>query len=72
MTPRSWKINGSPHRARPGPELLDTLEGNTNTVSVLMEQFDGLMFRGRFNVLLNGGLGDIEGSVAPYYQVDLG
>ena len=36
-----------------------------------MTQFDSLMAEGNYNVLFNGGLGDIAAATAPFYDARL-
>ncbi|HMB06498.1 MAG TPA: hypothetical protein VKP69_22530 [Isosphaeraceae bacterium] len=45
---------------------LDQLAKDQETVNTLMIQFDGLMAQGQYNVLANGGLGDIAATTAPF------
>jgi hypothetical protein len=45
---------------------LGQLERNQATVNTLMIQFDSLMAQGQYNVLANGGLGDIAATTAPF------
>jgi hypothetical protein len=45
---------------------LDQLAKGQETVNTLMIQFDGLMAQGQYNVLANGGLGDIAATTAPF------
>jgi tetratricopeptide (TPR) repeat protein len=42
-----------------------------DTVKALMDQFDALMSRGVYNVLFNGGTGDIAAATAPFYDARL-
>ncbi len=50
---------------------LDQLNRNQETVNTLMMQFDTLMAQGQYNVLANGGLGDIAATTAPFYDARL-
>ncbi len=52
-------------------EEFDRMMLNQQTVGTLMTQFDALMYQGQFNVLLNGGLGDIAAAIDPFYQARL-
>ena len=45
---------------------LGQFEKNQSTVNTLMIQFDSLMAQGQYNVLANGGLGDIAATTAPF------
>ena len=45
---------------------LDQLAEDQETVNTLMIQFDVLMAQGQYNVLANGGLGDIAATTAPF------
>ena len=47
---------------------LDLLAKNQETVNTLIIQFDSLMAQGQYNVLANGGLGDITATTAPFYE----
>ncbi len=42
------------------------------TVNALMTQFDMLMAKGQYNVMFNGGLGDINLATAPFYDARSG
>jgi hypothetical protein len=50
---------------------LDLLNRNQQTVGTMMVQFDALMAQGQYNVLFNGGLGDIVATSAPFYEARL-
>jgi hypothetical protein len=50
---------------------LGQLERNQATVNTLMIQFDSLMAQGQYNVLANGGLGDIAATTQPFYDARL-
>ncbi|WP_422928348.1 hypothetical protein [Singulisphaera sp. PoT] len=50
---------------------LDLLTRNHDTVSTMMIQFDSLMAQGQYNVLFNGGTGDIVATTAPFYEARL-
>jgi hypothetical protein len=50
---------------------LSQLERNQATVNTLMIQFDSLMAQGQYNVLANGGLGDIAATTQPFYDARL-
>ena len=50
---------------------LGQLEKNQSTVNTLMIQFDSLMAQGQYNVLANGGLGDIAATTAPFSDARL-
>jgi len=45
---------------------LDLLARNQDTVNTLMIQFDSLMSQGQYNVLANGGIGEIMATTAPF------
>jgi hypothetical protein len=47
------------------------LERDQATVNTLMIQFDSLMAQGQYNVLANGGLGDIAATTQPFYDARL-
>ena len=47
---------------------LDLLARNESTVSAMMTQFDSLMSQGIYNVLYNGGSGDITAATAPFSE----
>ena len=49
---------------------LDTLLQNQQTVSAMMTQFDSLMAQGIYNVLYNGGGGDIAATTIPFYDAN--
>lgn len=50
---------------------LDLLERSQETVSTMMVQFDSLMAQGQYNVLYNGGSGDIVATTAPFGEARL-
>ena len=50
---------------------LGQLQRNQSTVNTLMIQFDSLMAQGQYNVLANGGLGDIAATTAPFSDARL-
>ncbi|HEU5117255.1 MAG TPA: hypothetical protein VFT74_11370, partial [Isosphaeraceae bacterium] len=50
---------------------LADLATNRETVNALMTQFDMLMAKGQYNVMFNGGLGDINATTAPFYDARL-
>jgi hypothetical protein len=50
---------------------LTALESNEETANLLMVQFNTLMASGQYNVLANGGLGDIQMATAPFYEARL-
>jgi tetratricopeptide (TPR) repeat protein len=45
---------------------LDVLARNQQTVDAIMVQFDALMTQGMYNILYNGGTGDIIAATAPF------
>jgi hypothetical protein len=47
--------------------VLSDLATREETVNTLMTQFDALMSEGHYNVLFNGGGGDIAQATAPFY-----
>ena len=47
---------------------LDVLARNQDTINALMIQFNSLMAQGQYNVLANGGLGDITATTAPFFN----
>ena len=49
---------------------LDTLLQNQQTVSAMMTQFDSLMAQGIYNVLYNGGAGDIAATTIPFLDAN--
>ncbi|MBI1832577.1 MAG: hypothetical protein HYR84_14140 [Planctomycetes bacterium] len=57
----------SQQRAR----ILDQLAQNQDTVNALMTQFDALMAEGIYNVLFQGGTGDIKAATKPFYDARL-
>src|SRR5262249_40236729 len=50
---------------------LNLLARDQETVSTMMVQFDSLMAQGQYNVLYNGGGGDIIATTAPFYDARL-
>lgn len=50
---------------------LNLLMRNQETVSALMTQFDMLMAQGQYNVLYNGGLGNIAATTEPFVDARL-
>jgi hypothetical protein len=50
---------------------LDVLSRNQETVNAMMVQFDSLMSQGIYNVLYNGGTGDIAAATAPFGEARL-
>jgi tetratricopeptide (TPR) repeat protein len=50
---------------------LDALNTNQQNVNSLMVQFDTLMGEGQYNVLYNGGAGDIATTTAPFFDAHL-
>jgi hypothetical protein len=50
---------------------LSESQANQETVDAMMVQFDALMAQGIYNVLYNGGSGDIAASTAPFYDARL-
>jgi hypothetical protein len=50
---------------------LDLLTRNQDTVRTMFIQFNGLMAQGQYNVLFNGGFGDITATTAPFYDARL-
>ena len=50
---------------------LEAVASNREQVNALMVQFDALMAAGQYNVLYNGGLGDIVAASAPFYTARL-
>ena len=47
---------------------LEQLNTNLVNINALMTQFNTLMEEGQYNVLFNGGTGDLQAAVAPFYQ----
>jgi hypothetical protein len=47
---------------------LEALATNQETTRTLMVEFDALMAAGQYNVLYNGGTGDIAAATAPFYD----
>jgi tetratricopeptide (TPR) repeat protein len=50
---------------------LDLSARNQDTVLAMMVQFDSLMLQGMYNVLYNGGTGDIIAATAPFVEARL-
>jgi len=50
---------------------LATLASNEDTANLLMVQFASLMKAGMYNVMANGGMGDILEATAPFYEARL-
>ena len=50
---------------------LELFERNQSTVGAMMTQFDSLMTQGVYNVLYNGGTGDITAATVPFYDARL-
>ncbi len=50
---------------------LELVGRNQATVSAMMTQFDSLMAQGQYNMLYNGGTGDLVASAAPFYDARL-
>ena len=50
---------------------IDIFQRNQETIDAMMIQFDTLMSEGVYNVLFNGGLGDIPAATAPFYEARL-
>ena len=48
--------------------ILEQFETNQNTISALMTRFDTLMAQGQYNVLFNGGTGNIAEAIAPFAE----
>ena len=48
--------------------ILQQLETNEATVNALMVRFDTLMAQGQYNVLFNGGTGNIAEAIAPFNE----
>jgi hypothetical protein len=51
--------------------LVSDFEQTQVTIKVLMDQYDRLMDQGVYNVLFNGGTGDIQESTAPFFEARL-
>ncbi len=51
--------------------VLEQLETNQETVNALMTRFDSLMAQGQYNVLFNGGTGNIARAIAPFAEAHL-
>jgi hypothetical protein len=50
---------------------VNELEAKEESANLLMVQFDTLMAAGQYNVMANGGLGDIAAATAPFYEARL-
>ncbi len=50
---------------------IDIFQRNKETIGSMMVQFDTLMSEGVYNVLYNGGLGDIKAATQPFYEARL-
>jgi hypothetical protein len=50
---------------------LEVLEQNKETIKSMMVQFDSLMVEGIYNLLYNGGTGNISEANAPFYKARL-
>ena len=50
---------------------VDLAARNEDTVQTLIQQFDTLMAQGQYNVLYNGGTGDIQAATAPFNDARL-
>jgi hypothetical protein len=50
---------------------VEAFERNQQTIKAMMIQFDTLISEGVYNVLYNGGLGDIAAASQPFYQARL-
>ncbi len=48
--------------------ILDQLEADQQTTNALMTRFDTLMAQGQYNVLFNGGTGNIAEAIAPFAE----
>ncbi|MBY0397793.1 MAG: hypothetical protein K2X91_15170, partial [Thermoleophilia bacterium] len=54
--------------ARQRARTLDDVVGRQQTVQAMMVQFHSLMEQGVYNILYNGGLGDIAAATLPFYD----
>jgi tetratricopeptide (TPR) repeat protein len=50
---------------------VDLFQRNKETIGSMMVQFDTLMSEGVYNVLFNGGMGDIKAATQPFYEARL-
>jgi hypothetical protein len=50
---------------------VDIFQRNKETIGAMMVQFDTLMSEGVYNVLFNGGVGDIKVATQPFYEARL-
>jgi tetratricopeptide (TPR) repeat protein len=50
---------------------VDLFQRNKETIGSMMVQFDTLMSEGVYNVLYNGGMGDIKAATQPFYEARL-
>ena len=50
---------------------IDLFQRNKQTIDAMMIQFDTLMSEGVYNVLYNGGMGDIRAATQPFYEARL-
>jgi hypothetical protein len=50
---------------------IDHFQQNKQTIAAMMVQFDTLMSQGVYNVLYNGGMGDIRAATQPFYEARL-
>ncbi len=50
---------------------IDIFQRNKETIASMMVQFDTLMSEGVYNVLFNGGMGDIKAATQPFYEARL-
>ena len=50
---------------------IDTFQRNKETIGAMMVQFDTLMSEGVYNVLFQGGVGDIQAATRPFYEARL-
>src|SRR5262249_5029961 len=50
---------------------VDLFDRNKQTIAAMLVQFDSLMSEGVYNLLFNGGLGDIRAATQPFYEARL-
>ena len=50
---------------------IDRFDRNNQTIATMIVQFDSLMSEGVYNVLSNGGTGDIRAATEPFFQARL-
>src|SRR5262249_31468700 len=50
---------------------IDLFQRNKQTIAAMMVQFDTLMSEGVYNVLFNGGMGDIRAATQPFFEARL-